>query len=272
MQINYDIYDSKNIVLNELDRTVQIPFYPSTIENIDRSVQNYVDKELNLFCTTNKGFSKVPVRWVQPERAFLSKEEPRKEGIFELPVISIQRSSIEKSKVFKGAIQANVPPDHSGTSIQIGSKLVQAVTQKFANATSLKRTNNRFQDSKFKNKRVVFEFFDIPQVVSLICKYSVIITTNYQQQMNELVTPFITSPGNINYKKISYNHHGYELFVGDNFSQKDSISSLENNERLYETTIDFRVLGYLFGEDKNEDERFIKAKQNIVDIIVSFRT
>ena len=37
MVINYDIFDSKNIRLNEMDWTVEIPFYPSTIENIDQA-------------------------------------------------------------------------------------------------------------------------------------------------------------------------------------------------------------------------------------------
>lgn len=268
MVINYDIFDSKNIRLNEMDWTVEIPFFPSTIENIDQAIVNYIDKNMNLFCTTNNGFEKVPTRWVNPERAFLSKEEPRKEGIFELPVVSVQRTSIEKSKTFKGAFFGNVPPDEYGTSIQLSSRLKQDVANKFAIAEARKKTNKRFLSYKQKPTRTVFEFFNIPQVVHLTCKYSITITTNYQQQMNEILTPFLTKTGNINYNLITSKHHGYELFIDDNFSQKDTVGSLADNERLYETTINSRVLGYLFGENKNENERFIKAKQNIVDVVV----
>ena len=31
---------------------------PSTIETIDRALFDYIDQELDVFCTTNKGFKK----------------------------------------------------------------------------------------------------------------------------------------------------------------------------------------------------------------------
>ena len=40
---------------------------PSTIENIDMALFEYIDNKLNLSCTTNKGFEKVPVIWVSAE-------------------------------------------------------------------------------------------------------------------------------------------------------------------------------------------------------------
>ena len=49
-------------------------FNPSTMENIDQSVFNYLDL-LNLFSTTNKGWTKVPVVWSTAERSFQAKRE-----------------------------------------------------------------------------------------------------------------------------------------------------------------------------------------------------
>ena len=52
-----------------------ISFEPSTLETIDYSIYDFVDKELNIFCTTNKGFNKVPVIWQASERAFQIKDD-----------------------------------------------------------------------------------------------------------------------------------------------------------------------------------------------------
>ena len=46
-------------------------FVPSTVENIDRSVYDYI-KSLNLHVDTNTGFQEVPVLWGTSERSFFS--------------------------------------------------------------------------------------------------------------------------------------------------------------------------------------------------------
>ena len=43
---------------------------PSSLETIDAAVVDYVNKSMDLFSTTNKGWKKVPVLWVAPERSF----------------------------------------------------------------------------------------------------------------------------------------------------------------------------------------------------------
>ena len=42
---------------------------PSTIETIDESFYQYINEELNIFSTTNKGWNKVPVIWMSAERS-----------------------------------------------------------------------------------------------------------------------------------------------------------------------------------------------------------
>ena len=266
MQLNDSIYDVENIKYNEYTKFVDIPFFPSTIENIDFAVYDYFKNNFDISTKTNKGFTKVPLRWSMPERSLLSKEEPRKEGVFELPVITISRENINKSKSFKGSFYGNVPPDNTGASITLGRRITQEVTKKFAAASSLKKTNNRFSNLRFNNKKVVYEFFNIPQIVHLTLNYSLTLTSNYQEQMNDMVAPLIARPGNLNYIIINKNNHSYELFIEESFSQKDTKSNLSEEERLYETTVNFKVLGYLFGEDKNEKKNFISLKQNFVDI------
>ena len=81
-----------------------------------------------------------------------------------------------------------------------------------------------------------------------------------------MVAPLLGRPGNLNYIIINKNNHSYELFIEENFSQKDTKNNLSDVERLYETTVNLKVLGYLFGEGKNEKKNFISLKQNFDDV------
>jgi len=247
------------------ENIIDIPFSPSTIENIDFAVYNFINDTLNISVKTNDTFKKVPVRWVSPERSFLSKEEPRKEGIFEFPVITIQRTGINKNPAKRGSVYANVPPvdDAQGGSITIAKRLVQQKTKEFANAYS-KRTYKQ-ENFKFKNQKIVYEFLSIPQVVYINLGYTVNLKSNYQTQINTMTTPFITRPGAINYRVIKNNHHRYELFVGPNFTQADSVANLGDQERVFSTDVTFDVLGYLFGEEKNDKQPTIKVRESIVE-------
>jgi len=250
---------------NFSENIINIPFHPSTIENIDFAVFRYIDETLNISTTTNSAFKKVPVQWVTPERSFLSKDEPRKEGIFELPVITIQRTGITKNLDKRGSIYANIPPvnDIKGGSITIAKRLMQQKTKEFANAYS-KRIYNQ-ENFKFKNQKIVYEFISIPQVVYINLGYKVTVKTNYQTQINTIVAPFITRPGSINYQILENNHYRYELFIDSNLNQTDNVDNLGDEERLFTTDITFDVLGYLFGEEKNGEQPTIKIRESIVE-------
>ena len=46
---------------------------PSTLENIDSALYEWVNETLNIHATSNNGWSKVPVIWGNAERAFMVK-------------------------------------------------------------------------------------------------------------------------------------------------------------------------------------------------------
>jgi hypothetical protein len=250
---------------NFSENLIEIPFNPSTIENIDTAVFRFLDETFNISVKSNTSFRKVPVQWVSPERAFLSKDKPRKEGIFELPVITIQRTGINKDLANRGSIWANVPPvdDVQGGSITIAKRLMQSKTKEFANALS-KRTYNQ-ENFKFDNPKRVFQFISIPQVVYIDTSYLITLKSNYQTQMNTMITPFITRPGAINYRVIENFSHRYELFIDGSLSQTDNVANLGNEERLFTTEIKFDVLGYLFGDEKNGTQPTLKIRESIVE-------
>ena len=78
---------------------------PSTIETIDMAIYNLINDEFDLHTTTNIGFRKVPVLWMSPERAVNSKDKEIRDSVgkLKLPLISIDRTSVNKDPTFKGS-------------------------------------------------------------------------------------------------------------------------------------------------------------------------
>ena len=90
--------------------------------------------------------------------------------------------------------------------------------------------------------------------------------TEYQQQMNELMTPFVTKTGAINYFVMRQNGHFYEGFIQGNFMAGNNLAGLGEEERKYETKIDIKVLGYLLGEGKNQETPKMVITENAVEV------
>ena len=241
---------------------------PSTFETIDGALLELLDDGFNIFCTTNEGWKKVPVIWMTSERAFQVKNNQNLRDSSDsiiLPVITIERTSIDKNPEKKGIFQANIPPtfDKKGGSITIARRINQNKTSKYANANAFdKRGQINFPKE---NKRVVYQTMSIPIPVYVEVNYSVILRTEYQQQMNEMLTPFITKTGGINYTVVKKDGHRYEAFIQQGFSQENNNANLEAEERTYKTKIDIKVLGYLIGEDKNQEQPKIVIRENAVE-------
>ena len=187
----------------------KIHFEPSTIETIDRSVLSYMNG-LNLFADTNEGWRKVPIIWGTAERAFQvkhNKDIRDQQGMLKLPIISIKRSSLTKDMSSKGVFQGNVPAvqDEQGGSLSVGRMIYQDKTTKFANADAARLHD---QDNYPRvNHKVVYRTVMAPMPVNVSVMYDITIRTEYQQQMNNLMLPFITSPGTINYIRLLEGEH-----------------------------------------------------------------
>lgn len=256
---------------------------PSTLENIDGAMLEWLRNELNIFSTTNKGWKKVPVLWVAPERVYQikNKKELRDTaGSLILPLISIERTSVVKSLSKKGSIFGNVPPvgDEKGGSITIARRIQQDKTAVFTNASVFRRPTGdddagRSADGQINfprrskiNSKTVYETITIPIPVYLDITYSILLKSEYQEQMNEMLTPFLTKTGGINYFTVVKNDHRYEAFIQEDFSLDNNVSLMEENEREYKTKIEIKVLGYIYGADKNAEQPKIVIRENIVDV------
>jgi len=250
----------------------EIVLQPSTLETIDMAIYNLVNDGFDLHTTTNSGFKKVPVLWISPERAFNSKDKEIRDSVgkLKLPLITVERSSMSKDPTFKGSYQAHVYPALQGARGYkkhprlISRKISQKATRKFASS----QTKDTYGQENFPhdNKKVVYEETYAPIPTWINATYTIRLRTEYQQQMNDLVTPFATKTGNINALFAENNGHRYEVFIEGDYAQGNNVANLGEDERMFETTITFKVLGYLLGDGENEEVPKVVTKETIVEV------
>ncbi len=243
-------------------------FEVSTIETIDKSVLNFV-KSLGLSTTTNKGFQPVPIVWGTAERSFQAKgnKDIRDEqGLLIMPIITIKRSSFTKSRTSQGVFQGNIPEadDASGGSVATSRVLYQQKTMKFANADALKLYGQKNFPSN--NPKIVYRTVSVPMPVNVEVMYEITLRTEYQQQMNDLMTPFATRPGTVNFVRLIEKDHRYEGFIQEGYANSDNISDFSSDERKFETKITLKVIGYIVGEGKNREKPHYAIRENAVEV------
>jgi len=252
----------------------EIPFLPSTIETIDVGMFNWLDQSLNLSTRSNSGWNKTPVIWLSTERAFQiknNKDLRDKDGKLKLPIMSIMRTSMTKDPSFRGSHYAHLPEDgdYKGGATAIGRRIVQVKTRNFQNAAKGRELHNGDHTGKNGNNQIVYETFETPVPTYVTCMYGITIRTEYIQQMNELVTPFITRTGGVNNFLFWNDGHRYEAFLQQDFNPESNISNLGEEERYFETQINVKVLGYLMGEGGNAEKPKVIVRENYVQVKMS---
>ena len=247
---------------------------PSTIETIDLGIYEYVNEKLNLHTTTNEGFKKTPVIWLGTDRLFQvknNKDIRDKVGKIKLPIITVNRDSIAKDPQFKGSFQAHLyeDNDYKGGAITRVRRIQQEKTRNFANADFARSAVDSRDTGRSDNKKIVYEFLTSPIPTYVTVMYTVVLRTEYQQQMNDLMTPFITRTGQLNTFIFEYDGHKYEAFIQSDFSENKNTTSLNEDERMFETKVQIKVLGYLIGDGVNREKPQITIRENIVDVKIS---
>jgi hypothetical protein len=248
-----------------------IPFQESTIETVDFALYNYINEKLNIFTNTNEGWKKVPILWMSAERVFQIKNDidlRDAAGALKFPLITIERTGVTKDLSKKGSIWANIPPtnDEQGGSITIARKIKQDKSTDFAVAGVSRAFNNTHINFPMRNKKVVYETLSIPIPVYLDMSYKLTFRTEYQEQMNDMLTPFATRTGGVNHFMISRDGHRYEAFIQSDFSFANNIANMNEEERIYQTSLEIKVLGYIVGEGKNQEKPRIVKRQNAVEV------
>ena len=246
----------------------------STIEDVDSSLVSWVKDDLGIFTQTNEGFTEVPVLWQVPERAYQIKNEEHlrdRAGAIKLPVISVERTGIVKDPQRKGGFQANLYSyDKNGRvgRMVLAKRIVPDKTRNFAVAAGT-RTINDLPDSQRYfprvNKKVVIQTLSVPIPIYINANYKITLKIEYQQQMNDMMTPFIGRTGQINSFVMRKNGHLYEAFIEQDFVHSNNVNNLGEDVRMFTSEITIRVLGYLIGEGINDDRPIVRIDENTVE-------
>jgi hypothetical protein len=260
----------------------QVTFMPSTVETIDQAFFKFIDEELNISSTTNKGFKKVPVIWVSAERAFQIKRDKGlrdDKGVLKLPMITIERKAMKKDPDMKGVAWAHIPEinDEKGGALVVARRIKQDKTSNFLNADAARlsgpmtdadaKVGEGQQNFPSKNTgKVVYQTISMPVPTYIVVDYAISIRTEYQQQVNEIIAPFITKTGQINNFFMDHEGHRFEGFIQGDFGQTSNVSTLGEDERMYEVPITVKVLGYLIGEGPNRERPKLSIRENAVEV------
>tara|TARA_Y100001938_G_C8097538_1_gene439148 strand:- start:1887 stop:2747 length:861 start_codon:yes stop_codon:yes gene_type:complete len=259
---------------NEEHTSRDVIIYKSELEDIDFSVYNFVNDRLDIFSSSNEGFKKVPVVWAGAERAFSAKNETIERdnmGMVKYPIIVVERETVKKTINKRTLPYAMVDPrgDIKGGAITINKVIKQDKTSNFANADAYRRKKQlhaplyRHGD---KNKKIVYETITIPLPIYVDINYKIHLKAEYQEQMNDMLTPFARVSNAHHRVILTHNHNQYEGFIGADFGVKNTIVNYESNERKYEATVPIEVIGYLIGDGKNQTQPRVVRRENAVQI------
>lgn len=249
----------------------KINFQKSDLETIDTGLYEWT-KSLGLITKTNKGLYDVPVLWLGTERVWQIKNDQRirdKVGKLVLPLVTINRDSVTKDPTFKGSFQANLREnkDYKGGAIGAGDTINQDKTQNFQNTRAVKQTNNRQSNAKLDpNEEIIRNTYASPIPVYVNITYSITLRTEYQQQMNDLLQPFVTVTGQINSFVFEKDGHRYEAFIQQDFTTNNNTTNIGEDERMFETKIQIKVLGYFVGEGFSRNKPLLARRENQVRI------
>ena len=257
-----------------------LPFTPSSLETVDFAMFDWINDTMNVYCTTNEGWNKIPIIWVAGERSGQRANQIRtRSGLLDFPLITIERTSVTKDLQKKGLFWGNVPgvPDYKGGSITIARQIQQDKTANFLNAASARRygvggvvkpTGGQINfPSKQENRKIVYEQISIPMPVYLDMGYTINIQTEYQQQMNEASQPFMTKTFGVNQFWVEKDGHSFECFMQGDFSQENNINNMGDERRIFITKIEIKTLGYVIGQGKNDPQPSKVVRQNAVEVV-----
>ena len=167
----------------------------------------------------------------------------------------------DKSAIFGDPLSAD---DGKGGIVTVARKIKQDKSSNFARADAY-RLNKQLNYPR-PNSKVVYQTVSIPLPVYIYADYVINIQAEYQQQINEIMTPFVTIGAGLNHFFLRRDGHTYEGFVQEDFSPENNVVNLSEEERKYQTKIQFQVLGYIIGDDKNQDRQKVVYRENMVDV------
>jgi len=262
----------KRTKLNQ-DLKATYGFRPSTLEDIDRALYNFVNDDLNIFCDTNDGFSKVPVLFASPERSYTIKDDPRLRPngrTLEYPLISIVRGELVNNPQNKGKYGVYIPPYYGfykkGGAIPIARRVNQEKTRERANLTAQKRFNQG--TFPFDNEKVVYDTLYVPMPTYVEITYEIKLIADFQQQMNQMMEALMGTFSTPVAFKIEHDGNVYEAFGDETFTNEGNNAGLETDERIFKSATTITVLGYIIGSNKNDKVPTVIVRESAAEVTI----
>lgn len=243
-----------------------------TIEDVDRSVFNLFEKELDFTVESNKKPAKVPVIFATGERfAILARKKPLRDAndVLILPLISIMRTQIENTP----GIGQNIPllvkkrlaPEdanfqayknkqgiiNSDQLAKLPGRDAEEGESEFgkpliSGEVSAGQPSNPLIKEDFNNN--IFEIFEIPPVKHYTANYEITFWCQYTQQMNQMISIFMggyTNNAIPSFRLDTNKGYYFSGIVESSFSPDVNFDDFSDNERLVKCTLTMKVFAYL---------------------------
>ena len=72
--------------------------------------------------------------------------------------------------------------------------------------------------------------------------YKISFLSQFQQQMNQMIQPFLTRTGSNRYAIIENDGKKFELFIDQTINQSNNIDNMETEERKYNSNITLKTI------------------------------
>jgi hypothetical protein len=243
-------------------------FTPSTIENIDQCIYDWLDHDLNIFCNTHEGYKKVNVVFSTPELASLvyNRDSVDVKNTLKYPIISIMRKNFEKPLNKDLSIQGSRFGNKYDTYIvPVVTSLNQDKTSERANADN-KRYAGTLNVKNKKTNRPIYYIYNIPVPTAIHVNYEISIISNFQSQMNDIISRFLKFTNNVNGFKLEKNGHTYECFLDQSISLNSS-DDISETERKIEYSFPLKIKGYINEGEMNDAFPSVVRQENISEVI-----
>lgn len=243
----------------------KLDFTPSTIETVDGAILDWVERNVPIV-RTKTGSRVPPVLWATAERSYQVKNDidiRDENGMMIYPVITIQRTSMEKSLTRRVGLPNTFSLGPDSSAFQIAKVINQEKSKNFANQDSMSSGNF---DPLLCNNRVVYDVYTVPAPVYVNVNYKITFRAEFQQQMNDMILPYIIYPKGINEVIIGRDNHSYPAFVQEALTYSDNLQDFTEEERVLQVSYDIKVLAYFVGGNKSDPNAFPSRRETIVSV------
>lgn len=242
------------------DKKGRYEIKPVTLETVDTAVVDYFDKRLDIHVETERGRNKISTIFATGERWSLIRDNKGlrdENGTLILPLISVRRTMVDRTPGMRSMGQE--------TPFITIKKEIHPKTSNIQNLANTRRISG-FPQAK---KPPVYEYLTIPFPDFATVYYEIIIWTQYQTQMNEILEKIFYNYDHMDSFVMPVEYDGHKrkgnsyYFVGfrdGNVVPQSNVEEFTDTERIIKYSYSIKVPVYLMLDPKDETLAYGKKK------------